>query len=72
MSVLRLRATEDSVFEVLFSVSFSGEMHELHAAGDPDGEAPRRLQRSGPVLLSGRTQVLHPLEAVAQKREGQE
>lgn len=50
----------------------SGEMYELHADGDPDGEAPRRLQRTGAVLLSGRTQVLHPLEALAQEWKGQE
>ena len=47
-------------------------MYELHADGDPDGEAPRRLQGTGALLLSGRTQVLHPLEALTQEREGQE
>lgn len=34
---------------------FSGEMHALHANGDPDGEAPGRFQRPGPLLLLGRT-----------------
>lgn len=47
-------------------------MYELHADGDPDGEAPRRLQGTGALLLPGPTQVVHPLEAVAQEREGQE
>lgn len=45
----------------------SGKMYELHADGDPDGEAPRWLQGTGAVLLSGRTQVLHPLEALTQE-----
>lgn len=42
-------------------------MHELHADGDPDVEAPRQLQGTRAVLLFGRTQVLHPLEAVTQE-----
>lgn len=45
----------------------SGEVYELHADGDPDGEAPWWLQGTGPVLFPGRTQVLHPLEALAQE-----
>lgn len=57
----------------LLSVSVSsGEMYELHADGDPDGEAPRGIQGTGPLLLPGRAQVLHPLEALTQEREGQE
>lgn len=47
-------------------------MYELHADGNPDGEAPWRLQGTGAVLLSGRAQILHPLEALAQERKGQE
>ena len=47
-------------------------MHELHADRDPDGEAARRLQGTGALLLPGPTQVLHPLAAFSQEREGQE
>lgn len=42
-------------------------MHELYADGNPDGEATRRLKGTGALLLSGRTQVLHSLEAIAQE-----
>lgn len=52
---------------VLCFLACSGEMHELHADGDPDVEAPRQLQGTRAVLLFGRTQVLHPLEAVTQE-----
>lgn len=59
-------------FHSIRVLSCSGEMHELDADRDPDGEAPWRLQGTGAVLLPGRTQVLHPLAAVTQEREGQE
>lgn len=61
-----------SVCFVLCFLACSGEMHELHADGDPDVEAPRQLQGTRAVLLFGRTQVLHPLEAVTQEWKGQE
>ena len=47
-------------------------MHELHADRDPDGEAAWGVQGPGTLLLPGPTQVLHPLETLAQEREGQE
>lgn len=50
----------------------SGAVHERHAGGDPDGEAARRLQGPGALLLPGRASLLHPLAALAQEREGQE
>lgn len=65
-----LLTTFQPFFFLLCLASFlasSGEMHELHADGDPDGEAPWQLQGTGAVLLSGRTQVVHPLEALAQE-----
>lgn len=46
-------------------------MYELDADGNPDGEAARRLKGTGALLLSGRAQILHPLEALAQERKGQ-
>lgn len=62
----QLSIFSDALF-CLFGFLPSGEMYELHADGYPDGEASWQLQRTGAVLLSGRTQILHPLEAITQE-----
>lgn len=46
-------------------------MHELDAVRHSDGETQRWFEGPGTVLLRGRAQVLHPLEALQEEREGE-
>ena len=52
-------------------LSCSGEVYVHHAGRHSDEQAEGEEERTGPILLPGRAQVLHPVATLQEARQGQ-